>query len=97
MEEIEFLENETGSNPVGCVTGCTALERTLQTSGPSYPLLPLEVDLRFALPNAPVRPITVNGGMEMRGWYDIDPSSPLASSEDIRSSVEAITASSKTK
>ncbi len=27
--------------------------------------------LRFVFPNAPVRPITVNGGMRMRGWYDI--------------------------
>ena len=33
----------------------------------------------------------MNGGMEMRGWYDIDPNSPLASGDDIRASVEAIT------
>jgi len=26
---------------------------------------------RFIFPHAPIRPITVNGGMEMRGWYDI--------------------------
>ena len=26
----------------------------------------------FILPNAPVRPITLNGGMLMRGWYDIE-------------------------
>ena len=23
------------------------------------------------LPNAPIRPITINGGVSMRGWYDI--------------------------
>ena len=33
--------------------------------------LPPELGLRFVFPNAPVRPITINGGMEMRGWYDI--------------------------
>lgn len=26
---------------------------------------------RFIFPNAPIQPITVNGGMEMRAWYDI--------------------------
>lgn len=27
--------------------------------------------VRFVFPHAPVRPVTVNGGMEMRAWYDI--------------------------
>ena len=27
---------------------------------------------RFILPTAPTRPITVNGGMHMPGWYDIE-------------------------
>jgi phospholipase/carboxylesterase len=27
--------------------------------------------IRFVFPNAPVRPITINRGMAMRGWYDI--------------------------
>lgn len=27
---------------------------------------------QFILPNAPVRPITLNGGMAMPGWYDIE-------------------------
>jgi phospholipase/carboxylesterase len=26
---------------------------------------------RFIFPNAPIQPVTVNGGMEMRAWYDI--------------------------
>src|ERR1700685_79339 len=26
---------------------------------------------RFVFPNAPVRPVTINGGMRMRAWYDI--------------------------
>lgn len=26
---------------------------------------------RFVFPNAPVRPVTINGGMPMRAWYDI--------------------------
>jgi phospholipase/carboxylesterase len=27
--------------------------------------------LRFVFPNAPVRPVTINGGARMRAWYDI--------------------------
>jgi phospholipase/carboxylesterase len=27
--------------------------------------------IRFIFPNAPIQPITINGGMEMRAWYDI--------------------------
>lgn len=27
--------------------------------------------VRFVFPHAPVRPITINGGAAMRGWYDI--------------------------
>ena len=29
------------------------------------------LDIEFILPNAPFRPITVNQGLSMRGWYDI--------------------------
>ncbi len=27
--------------------------------------------VRFVFPHAPIRPITINGGMKMRAWYDI--------------------------
>jgi phospholipase/carboxylesterase len=33
--------------------------------------LPASLGIRFLFPHAPVRPITCNGGYEMRGWYDI--------------------------
>ncbi len=33
--------------------------------------LPEAISPRFIFPNAPVRPISINGGMPMRGWYDI--------------------------
>jgi len=28
-------------------------------------------DVRYVFPNAPVRPVTINGGAPMRAWYDI--------------------------
>lgn len=30
-----------------------------------------ELGTRFVLPHAPVQPVTLNGGMRMRAWYDI--------------------------
>jgi phospholipase/carboxylesterase len=33
--------------------------------------LPASLALRFVFPHAPVRPVTINGGMTMRAWYDI--------------------------
>ena len=40
------------------------------------PIVPELVDrgwpgLRFVFPHAPMRPISINGGMRMRAWYDI--------------------------
>lgn len=42
--------------------------------------------IRFIFPNAPMRPITINGGMVMRGWYDIMPAKDgfSESNDDIR-------------
>ena len=50
--------------------------------------LPAGRCLRIVLPDAPVRPVTVNGGMPMRAWYDIDPAGGLDSGrDDIEASV----------
>jgi phospholipase/carboxylesterase len=33
--------------------------------------LPASARVRWAFPHAPVRPVTINGGVPMRAWYDI--------------------------
>jgi phospholipase/carboxylesterase len=33
--------------------------------------LPAELGVKFIFPHAPIRPVTINNGMEMRAWYDI--------------------------
>ena len=33
--------------------------------------LPDSLRLRFVFPHAPIRPVTINGGVSMRAWYDI--------------------------
>jgi len=34
--------------------------------------LPHTLGIRFVFPHAPVRAVTLNGGMKMRAWYDIE-------------------------
>jgi len=38
--------------------------------------LPPTLALRFVFPHAAVRPVTINGGYEMRAWYDIKALTP---------------------
>lgn len=38
---------------------------------PVVPELGLGFGARFIFPHAPVRPVTINGGMPMRAWFDI--------------------------
>lgn len=48
--------------------------------------LPENPAIRFILPHAPIRPVTINGGAEMRAWYDFIPHSEHSGTEDIKAS-----------
>ena len=89
-ELLECLETTTGENPAGTVIWMHGLGADATDFEPIVPMLNLEQPLRFIFPNAPVRPVTINGGMEMRAWYDIDPGAPLAGTEDIEVSAAQI-------
>ena len=56
--------------------------------------LPKSSGIRFLFPHAPLRPITINGGMQMRGWYDIKTwdLNDRADETGVRESATAITA-----
>jgi phospholipase/carboxylesterase len=70
---LEAVEIETGRNPTGTVLWLHGLGADGHDFAPIVPQLvaPDERPLRFVFPHAPVRPVTVNGGMSMRAWYDI--------------------------
>jgi phospholipase/carboxylesterase len=70
---LETVEIQTGRNPKGTVIWLHGLGADAHDFEPIVPQLvdPDERPLRFIFPNAPVRPITINGGMPMRAWYDI--------------------------
>ncbi len=69
----ECVEVSTGMNPVGSVIWLHGLGADGHDFEPIVPELRLPDDLpiRFVFPHAPVRPVTINGGMAMRAWYDI--------------------------
>ncbi|MBN8887255.1 MAG: carboxylesterase [Rudaea sp.] len=70
---LPAVEIETAANPKHAVIWLHGLG----ADGHDFePIVPELVDrawpaLRFVFPHAPVRPVTVNGGMPMRAWYDI--------------------------
>lgn len=56
--------------------------------------LPSESQIKFIFPHAPIRPITINNGFEMRGWYDISNLASIDADIDvtgIESSIAEIT------
>jgi len=52
--------------------------------------LPASINVRFIFPHAPVRPITINQGYRMRGWYDVT-SLDIADRDDEAGIVESST------
>jgi phospholipase/carboxylesterase len=73
MQIPESVVVETGPNPRGSVIwlhGLGADGHDFEAIVPEL-RLPGALPLRFVFPHAPVRPVTINNGMEMRAWYDI--------------------------
>lgn len=70
---LPAIETETGPNPQWAVIWLHGLGADGHDFEPIVPQL-VERDwppVRFVFPHAPVRPVTINGGMQMRAWYDI--------------------------
>ena len=70
---LPCLEIETAPNPAHAIIWMHGLGADGHDFEPIVPEL-VGADwppLRFVFPHAPSRPITVNGGMRMPGWYDI--------------------------
>lgn len=61
----------TGDQPKLCVVWLHGLGADGHDFEPIVDELELPFAVRFIFPHAPVRPVTVNGGLPMRAWYDI--------------------------
>jgi phospholipase/carboxylesterase len=70
---IQHLELVTGENPKGTVIWMHGLGADCWDFVPIVKELHLgdDLPLRFIFPQAPTRPITINNGYPMPGWYDI--------------------------
>ena len=70
---LQTIENQTGPDPRSAII----VLHGLGADGNDFVPIAQELDLRsigpvrFVFPHAPVRPVTLNGGMAMRAWYDI--------------------------
>lgn len=62
---------ETGTQPVAACIWLHGLGADGHDFVPVVEQLNLIAPMRFVLPHAPVRPVTLNGGMPMRAWFDI--------------------------
>lgn len=72
-EGPEAVELTTGKEPSAAVVWLHGLGADGHDFEPLVPWLdwPGAPAIRYVFPHAPVRPVTVNGGMQMRAWYDI--------------------------
>ncbi len=70
---LDSLEFETAPNPTASVIVLHGLGADGNDFVPIAEALELDAvgPVRFVFPHAPVRPVTINGGMSMRAWYDI--------------------------
>jgi phospholipase/carboxylesterase len=87
---LDCLEIEPDGDAWGTVIWMHGLGADASDFEPIVPLLALQRPIRFVFPNAPVRPVTINAGMKMRAWYDIDPGAPLSGDREIRESAASI-------
>ena len=96
MDVLDCVEIETGANPRFSVLWLHGLGADGHDFEPVVPQLvrPDWPALRFVFPHAPMRPVTVNGGMRMRAWYDIS-GAEIANKQDekgIRDSMQKVDA-----
>lgn len=101
---LDTIEIETGDHPRATVL----LMHGLGADGNDFVPITQEMDLssvgpvRFVFPNAPILPVTINGGYPMPAWYDIL-GADLAAREDeaglrkSRAAIEALLAREKAR
>jgi phospholipase/carboxylesterase len=73
MPMLETIEVETAAKPNAAVIWLHGLGADGHDFEPIVPEIVHrgERAWRFVFPHAPVRPVTINGGMSMRAWYDL--------------------------
>jgi phospholipase/carboxylesterase len=68
---LDAIEIETAPSPGAAIIWMHGLGADGHDFEPLVPELSPPGAVRFVLPHAPMRPVTVNGGHVMRAWYDV--------------------------
>src|SRR3990167_5992384 len=94
-DRIELRELVTGGDPAAPPVASIVVLHGLGADGSDFVPIAQELDLsaigpvRFVFPSAPVRPVSINGGYEMRAWYDIHPPGPDGSRREDEAGLRA--------
>jgi phospholipase/carboxylesterase len=94
VSALSCVEVDARGEPRGSVVWLHGLGADGHDFEPIVPLLGLPM-VRFMFPNAPARPVTINGGMVMPAWYDIvslGGHGPSERAPDVRQSARLIQA-----
>src|SRR5947209_18407314 len=101
---LPCIELETGANPDAAIVVLHGLGADGNDFVPIVEelTLPAGLSARFIFPHAPVRRVTMNGGYQMRAWYDIADAdlsnrADLAGVRQSRDEVEALIARERTR
>lgn len=91
---LECVEIESAENVEYSVIWLHGLGASGHDFEPIVPELNLlsRPGIRFLFPHAPIRPITINGGASMRGWFDIDSLDFNARNQDNEGITESVAA-----
>jgi phospholipase/carboxylesterase len=73
MQKLDYKIIEPKETANACIIWLHGLGASADDFVPLVPQLqlPLGAEIRFIFPQAPVQPVTLNGGYEMPSWYDI--------------------------
>lgn len=73
MSELDSIIIETQDEPTAAIIWLHGLGADGNDFVPIVDqlMIPSSIGVRFIFPHAPVRPITINQGYQMPGWYDI--------------------------
>jgi phospholipase/carboxylesterase len=103
-ELLEALEVQSAPSPGAAVIWMHGLGADGHDFVDIPPLLrlPPRPAVRFVFPHAPMQPVTINGGMVMRAWYDVRPDAGARREDEagVRASqrrIEALIAREKTR
>jgi len=69
--KLDAVIIETAPQPDTCIVWLHGLGADGHDFEPMAAELQLPGAIRYIFPHAPIRPVTINGGMSMRAWYDI--------------------------